>query len=771
MFPIGEMNTAIYPVGTNVGFFDNAPGMSILLKVFSPLLPEDFQYLGFWLLFCFLMAAHFTIKIFELYNVKTLYIILGTLLIACNPVLVYRGMHPALTAHFLIIASIYLYLKPVTSHTANRVNRQQLLLIVISALINPYLCFMVAGFNVILPLRHYFYGRLISLKKALIYPVLSLLSVIVVWAIIGMVKFGGNDDLEVSGSYSLYGFNLNSLTNSGGFSIYVPKKPYVTPHQYEGYMYLGLGMMLLVGVTLIYFFTKGRKRVFSKKNKYLLPLLILSIAALLFAITNVVTYNDEVLFTYWMPQIILKLGDTFRACGRVAWIPYYCALLFFILIFCKSKIANWIKLPLLAFVIYLQGHDMQHLYIRADYPYGEYDSPLAENKWNAIIPSFNTMITYPPFNNHLLNPMDYQDLSFLALKNHKPISVGYAGRENPVANREYSTLLEMRLREGSFSDDELYITTPKYLDAFSIPVHNKELAVEYLDGYYVLYDHKKKDDINFERNAAAQQKNDSVVKAHRRSNVIAIQEADSVGTDYMQFKIDEIIISKNSIYTKGWAFAKNETSNKGDSVFIALANGAKRYIFETAQIKRPDLTSAFNKEYLEDSGFKSVIFTNGFKQDSLTLCIAIKQSSGKWIHENVAKLSDFKQTSKPIKIEYLPPLMGQRGTIDELLAQNSKVKISGWTAFKDADATHSEIEVVFVATKNKQMYKVATKTVIREDVTQAYNNEYNYNKSGYSVLVDKKDMPKGDYKIGLLVRNTSSKNESFMITDRTITIE
>ncbi len=756
-FPLGDMNTAIYPIGTNVGFFDNAPGMSILLKLFSPLLPEDFQYLGFWLLFCFIMAGHFIIKIFTLYNVKPLYVVLGTLLIACNPVLVYRGMHPALCAHFLIIASIYLYLKPASHTTAEKINRQQLLLIIISALINPYLCFMVAGFNVILPLKHYLYGRFISLKKTILYPLFSFISVVGVWVIIGMIKLVGNSGLKVKGSYSLYGFNLNSLTNSGGFSIYLPQKPYVTPYQYEGYMYLGLGIILLLAITIIYFFIKAKKTVFNTKNKYLLPLLFFSIAALLFAITNVVTYNDQVLFKYWMPKLLLEIGNTFRACGRVSWIPYYCGLLFIMLLFCKSHIKDWIKLPLLIFVIFIQGYDMQNLYIREDYPYGSYDTPLTEEKWNAIIPSFKAMITYPPFNNHLLTPMDYQDLSFLALKNHKPITMGYTGRHNYTKNEKYTTILKTRLSKGNFSPDELYITTAEHLNDFKFLLSKNELALEYLDGYYILYDKTKQDKIKFDREVSLLYKIDSE-KAYNNTELVKAKYIDSLNTDILTFKLDRLITNENSIVTAGSVFMENYIDGKKDSVFVTVSDSNRMFIIQPNQIQ----SNTTDKAGLE---FSSIILTNGFELDSLILGIAMKKSSGEWLYNKIGKLSKIKKTTRSIKKDNLPPQKAQMGVIDNITEKDKTIEFYGWTAFKDMDATDSEVEVVFI--DNNNIYTYSSTIANRFDVTEAYNRVYDYDNSGFRALIDKKDIPNGNYKIGLLVRNKSTGEESLMMTDKT----
>ena len=517
-FPLGEMQAARYPVGSNVGFWDNVPGMSIILKPFAPLLPQNFQYLGFWLLLCMVLSAHYTIKIFRLYKVKPVLMVAGAVFVACNPVIIYRGMHPALSSHFLIIASIYHYLLPATASTVAYINRKQISIFALSAAINPYLCFMVSGFNVIIPLKNWLYDKVLSLKKMLLYIVASVASVFAVYFLIGMVVIGDNESkLAVSNAYQLYGMNLNSAINSGGYSYNFPALPWVDSHQYEGYMYLGIGLMLLIAFSVALFFVSKKYHGFARHNKYLLPLLLFLIASTLFAISNRVTYNDTVLFEYPIPGIVQKLGDTFRACGRVIWVPFYAGIIFVLLVLAKSRMSTTVKAGILALVIAVQAYDLRIMYFRDAYPYGDYDNPLDENNWNAAVSGFDRMITYPPFDCHLLKPMDYQDLMCIALKNDMPISTGYTARDTPEKNKRVNDSLTQSLLNGVISSKELYITTPKYIDIFKPLIYSGTLGIDYLDGYYILYDKVKKPKLS--TNAVALHKRDSLITSIQKQTV------------------------------------------------------------------------------------------------------------------------------------------------------------------------------------------------------------------------------------------------------------
>ena len=43
-FPLGNISNYFAPLGTNVGFTDSIPLLAIFFKLFSAILPENFQY-------------------------------------------------------------------------------------------------------------------------------------------------------------------------------------------------------------------------------------------------------------------------------------------------------------------------------------------------------------------------------------------------------------------------------------------------------------------------------------------------------------------------------------------------------------------------------------------------------------------------------------------------------------------------------------------------------------------------------------------------------
>ncbi len=424
-FPLGTIENYNYPNGTNIGFTDSIPLVALLLKPFSSFLPDDFQYFGIWLLSCYFMLGIYSFKVFRVLNIKPLYSLLATVIVIANPVLVFRGIHPALCAQWLIVASFYYFLRNSKSNNAVSININQISLLAISALVTPYLTAMIAVFNVILPIKNYFFDKSLSKKLLCFFPIISFLIVLVIWYLLGMIGIQESINLASSDAYNLMSFNLNSFYNSYGyFSEFLPKFEMLSDKQYEGFAYLGLGMILLTLIAITFFVIRVLKKkdtIKKIKKKYLL-LFGAGFFLMLFAMTNQVSLNQKVLFEYPLPGFVEKLYYTFRATGRFIWVMYYLIFIFSFVIFYKIKLNNSIRYAIVIVLIGIQFYDTQNLLFSKpskNIQINEFKTKLSEEKWLEIFRQFDEIITYPPFNVSLSTPLDYQDFCFLALKAKK----------------------------------------------------------------------------------------------------------------------------------------------------------------------------------------------------------------------------------------------------------------------------------------------------------------------------------------------------------------
>src|SRR5512146_2873505 len=55
--PLGRITDFCAPAGTTVGYTDANPLLALPLRIASPLLPRDFQYVGLWLALCFFLQG------------------------------------------------------------------------------------------------------------------------------------------------------------------------------------------------------------------------------------------------------------------------------------------------------------------------------------------------------------------------------------------------------------------------------------------------------------------------------------------------------------------------------------------------------------------------------------------------------------------------------------------------------------------------------------------------------------------------------------------
>lgn len=774
-FPLGHIDNYSYPAGTNIGFTDSIPLFAIFFKIFSFLLPDTFQYFGIWLFLCHLLAGYFTYRILKRYTSNYLLLILSILLVSFSPVLIYRMLHPALCAHWVLIASIYYYTKKANKENVYSINRSQIVVLVLSALINPYLFLMVIGFNLILPFKHYFFDHLITLKRGLIYVIIPIIITLFCWYIIGMISFDLNDNsMEVQNAYGLYGLNLNSLYNSSGFSSFFSQLPSYTVQQYEGYAYLGLGVFILIAISLIYLAIQlvSLKRKPTRNFFWLLPLALLITLLTLFAISNKVSLNDQLLFEFSLPHFILKIGNVFRASGRFIWVLYYSIYLFALFCFLKFKVAEIIKIVVLLLIVSLQFYDIKLFMTAKDYPYGDYHpKPLDEKKWLSISSNFERMVTYPPFENSLVYALDYQDLCYIALKNELPITCGYVARNSGNGNEEFKQQIQLEVNNGVISPTDLFIIAPDYLKDFNALIYKKKVSFGFLDGYYYLYSKENNRMHQHEFDSVEKNKIDSINNVLASTNKLKPIEKPNVATGQIQFNIEKNTINNDILSIEGWAFLKDGKAKLEDSIFIVLESFNKTYLAQTLITERPDLIQHFENDNLKNAGFKATIFTEDLENTEYNLLIGIKSNEG-WIFESLNQPAvTLDKEFPPQKLSELP-YESQKEivyNVEETKEELENIYINGWAFLSNQTSLNSTIEVILENDKGSS-YTIKTLSKQRPDVTSYFKSDYNYDNAGFTAKVKKESLTNGIYKIGILITN-SLKSKDYKLTDKTLEIK
>ncbi|MEE9408227.1 MAG: DUF6311 domain-containing protein [Polaribacter sp.] len=694
------------------------------------------------------------------YNFSKLHLILLALLITANPVLLYRAMHPALCSQWLILASIYLYIKKSNALNSVKLNLNQGFLLFISALIHPYMAFIILGFIFILPAKNYFFDKTLNLKKAILLPLLSGLTVIITWFCIGYLRFSNAIDSQVNGGFGLYSLNLNTLYNSFGYSKFLKNQQLTNPLQYEGYAYLGLGLIIFIIISLV---VSISKKTDIKKHYVYFPLFLYCLFVLFFSVTNKITFNENIIFEFDIPESVRKLGNIFRASSRTFWVIYYLLILFSIILFSKLKVKKTIKSIFLIAIVFIQFYDLTKFFNTINFEEGTYKTPLNEERWNVILKKVKHLNTFPPFEfKGLEKPYDYQDLAYLAVKNNLTYTNAYVARTDKKSEEKITDSIVNELVKKVINKSDIFITNKLNLDKLknSIITHNANLS--YLDGLYLIYSNKIAPIKQTEEEIEILK----IAKKELKKNNFKIFKQTINNYNVIKSNIENITTTPNYIRIGGWAFIKNKKSNINDSIFLMLKSKNNTYFKNIKTTSRKDITKHFKANNLDNSGFNSIHYLNSIEKGNYSIGIAIRESNKKWSYQDINKIIKIGYNIIPQPIEYttIYEKNSIKFNLESLVLKKKTVLAKGWAFIEKTDSKNAKISLILRS--NKEQFKIETNNFSRPDVTQYFKSNISYHNSGFETQFNIKDLPNGEYSIGILIENKSLNINEILITDK-----
>ena len=323
-WPLTYTNRVGYPQGEAVALMDVNALLAVFLKLFSPLLPEPFQYMGIEVVLASALQFYFAFRLFRLLLGPRPIVngICSTFFVLSPPLTIRMIGHYALINHWLITAAVYLYF--LARREEGRSPRNLLIatftLGAVSVAINPYLAFQVLVMlsAVIITLV---WQRRLSIGKATgAITGLAVLSLVVAYAF-GFLIPGGHGYGSVG--YRYYSMNLLAPVDPHSFkSVVFHQFAQFTHGQYEGYNYLGFGVILLLALaTLIFAFKKHKTCKISVE--FALPLLLACGLLTLMALSTRISFGSHQLVDIDPKQRLTSMLAVLRASGRLFWTPYY----------------------------------------------------------------------------------------------------------------------------------------------------------------------------------------------------------------------------------------------------------------------------------------------------------------------------------------------------------------------------------------------------------------------------------------------------------------
>jgi hypothetical protein len=519
-WPLGLNPKLGLDISSSIAFTDSIPLAAFIFKPFNSLLPATFQYLGLWILICFVLQTYLAARLLSHFLTDQIQIALGSVFIALSPVLIYRLVHDgyghiALVSHFLILGALNLYFtKPLKS-------LWWALLFTSTILIQAYFIPMVAAIwiaKLVQYLRHDGGSRSVAIKHFAAVAVASISTLIAG----GYVALGSNlftGGSEVTDSSFPYWFRWQPLslidiqTSFSGTWSHLLSDQQELRGDVEGFSFLGSGIILLAGlVTLVlllrYFVARfphyqlsqvtaaigatlvitASWIVMSTQVFSMALFVLLAVFVIRFSIEKLVTKKSEsrsrhralyllvaalaaysmtfrpgigrrTFFEYPLVPLFKQFTQTFHTHGRYIWPAYYLLVLVVIVVACSvfnKKLATIVLTGCLLFQIVDSASAVTTVRHRFT-DAPEWVSPMQDPRWEELAGTHKNIVTLPL----LINDVEsrWMLIADFASRHKMGTNAVYFSRINMEEASQYAGRLHDGFLHGTLDPSNIYIVT------------------------------------------------------------------------------------------------------------------------------------------------------------------------------------------------------------------------------------------------------------------------------------------------------------------------
>lgn len=463
-WPLTYTDRLGYPKGESVALLDLNPLLAVVLKPLSFLLPKPAQYFGLEVILCCTLQFFFAFRLFR----RLIGTYIGALLCAAffllAPPLNYRFWgHYSLSNQWLLVAGLFVFAQ--AQEASPRVVRR----FVISAAIltavafgtNPYLAFQVLLIMLATVASLLWQRRLTLARAAGVVALLPAVGAAMAYAL-GLVISGGEG--YGSGGYRDFSMNLLAPFDPRGWaSVLFPRLHSAAPGQYEGYNYLGAGVLVLAAIVIVAAILH-RGKLLRPDRRWFIPLAVCCLMLTLLALSTKVTLGGRTLIDLDPSETLTPYFAPLRASGRLFWAPYYAILAAILaapfLLFRKA----WANV-LIAAMLVLQFADTAALrqWVRATIS-DEHPSPLESPIWSQLGKLHQNLIVLPAWQcAHNASPggtEGYRTFGFLAVAQKMRINSYQSARYTGVAQDYHCSQAVEELSQRPLAPDSAYVVTP-----------------------------------------------------------------------------------------------------------------------------------------------------------------------------------------------------------------------------------------------------------------------------------------------------------------------
>lgn len=473
-FPIGLNPNYGLEIGNAIVYSDSNPLLAFLFKPFAPLLPKPFQYFGLWMLICFILQSWFGWKLAGLLSGSIAVRALGAGLFVFAPPMIWRLRgNLNLAGHFLILASLYLALRP----GAERRRPAWALVLAAAALIHAYLLAMAATLWLADLAGKTIRSRLPIRKGIQELAIMLLVMGTASWQA-GYFSVGTGTS---AAGFGLYRLNLLSIVDPDGWSYVL--KDTAGGGAEAGSNFLGLGIILLAVFALTALIKRGAR--FARAVRAF-PVLLGALTGLtVFALSNRVGFGPHV-FEYPLPGFALKAANVFRGSERMFWPAFYMIIfaVLFLIVRGKSR-RTAVCLLSLALAIQIVDTSAGWKTIRKKLMKTQsstWATPLVDPFWKEAATRFKKIRWIPPGN---LTPK-WLPLAAYAGTNGLGTDAVYLARLDSSALAQAQRKASDSLNSGRYEADTLYVVDDSVLRQAVFSVDRATDVLARVDGLNVL---------------------------------------------------------------------------------------------------------------------------------------------------------------------------------------------------------------------------------------------------------------------------------------------
>ena len=484
-FPIGLTDQLAYPTKSSVIFTDSIPLFALIFKVLTAGMEGRFQYFGFFGISCFMLQGFWAAKILQRWLTDKGQVLLGSTFFIVSPIVIFRMYyHTALAAQWIILISIYLCaVHKENYHKLVKTSLQWAIVGILIGSIHLYfvpMCAMLLGGYIL-------YSFVEERKIKIQYSVPGISFVVGLFSTVWLLGgFASGIDTGASDSLGYYSFNLNGFVNPIGYSKVMKWLDVYKEGQYEGFAYLGLGVIFLLAGAIVGF-TLLWKNWFPKMQESWLKVVIavgIIMGLILLAASPQISFNGHLLLELPDIDIVMKYWSIFGSSGRIIWPVYYLLLVFAIVLSCQiGKHYQWNRVVMYVLLLLCFGIQVYDISGKLQEKHNDYadvkgkSASLESDFWEEIDASQYEHLLWVSHN------MDKQEIMCFAdwaLEHDFTMSNFYFAR--PINKREH-----VETEMAALNEQTLYVFIPED-DTFEHEIYTNyknELYFYEADGYII----------------------------------------------------------------------------------------------------------------------------------------------------------------------------------------------------------------------------------------------------------------------------------------------